>query len=457
VGVSSREEGELGELRTFVLPLLTVAILGLIGVGILTMQQQREADRAVHANQLVHEIALGTNRLGSLGEEAVDDQRVSPSLGRQVDRTSENVANLVDQLADTDPDGDRGEMEEPFAEFTTALSEELHLVRLGRIADAREAATSRVSPAFAEINEVVEEELGEHREIARDELAKAHRANLLALGAGGVVVLILAWLFLLNRRAVLREREYVEELRELDKLKDALLATVSHELRTPLTSITGYLELLRLDGSGTLSKSQEQMLEVVDRNAHRLTRLVGDLLFVASLEEGAANLSLEDLDLSEVARESVEAVVPQADRAGIEVVLELQDWLPICGDRGRLSQLVDNLVSNAVKFTPPGGRIAVRALARNDKAVLEVADTGIGISPSDREQIFEPFFRSEVTARHAIQGAGLGLAIVKMIVEAHEATLSVESEEGAGTTFRVEFQRLKSRTRAPLESVAAPS
>jgi signal transduction histidine kinase len=127
----------------------------------------------------------------------------------------------------------------------------------------------------------------------------------------------------------------------------------------------------------------------------------------------------------------------------------------VSGDRDRLGQLLDNLVSNAVKFTPPGGRIDVHVGTADGKVFVEVSDTGIGISPADREQIFEPFFRSELSIERVVQGAGLGLAIAKVIAEAHGATISVESEEGAGTTFRVDFAEVGAEARRP--SVPTPT
>ncbi len=228
-----------------------------------------------------------------------------------------------------------------------------------------------------------------------------------------------------------------ERLRELDRLKDEFIALVSHELRTPLTSIRGYTELL-LDGeAGELTDDQRQFLSVVERNSHRLLHLVGDLLFLAQVEAGKLVLEVGTLDLGAVASESVETARPQAEAKAITLTLATSPVPAVAGDRARIAQLLDNLVSNAVKFTPEGGRVDVRVRAGESQAILEVRDSGLGIPAEEQEFLFERFFRTSTATERAIQGTGLGLAISKAIVEAHSGRIAVASEEGAGTTFRV--------------------
>ncbi|HSE82795.1 MAG TPA: PAS domain S-box protein [Gaiellaceae bacterium] len=228
-----------------------------------------------------------------------------------------------------------------------------------------------------------------------------------------------------------------ERLRELDQLKDEFIALVSHELRTPLTSIRGYTELL-LDGeAGELTDEQRRFLGVVERNSHRLLHLVGDLLFLAQVEAGKLVLDVGALDLGAVASESVETARPQAEAKGVTITLATGPVPLIAGDRARIAQLLDNLVANAVKFTPERGRVDVRVRAVDDQAVVEVRDSGMGIPADEQEFLFERFFRTSTATEQAIQGTGLGLAISKAIVEAHTGRITVASEEGAGTTFRV--------------------
>jgi PAS domain S-box-containing protein len=238
-------------------------------------------------------------------------------------------------------------------------------------------------------------------------------------------------------RLLARERGQNEELRELDRLKDEFVALVSHELRTPLTSIRGYLELV-LDGApGDLSNEQRQFLGVVDRNAERLQRLVGDLLFIAQVDAGRLALELDRLDAAEVGAESVEAARPAADQKGVELRLVGDPRVELVGDRARLSQLVDNLVSNAIKFTPPAGHVEVAVYARPTEIAIEVSDSGMGISAEEQKRLYQRFFRTSAATSQAIPGTGLGLVISKAIVDAHEGTIELESAEGKGTTFRV--------------------
>jgi len=235
--------------------------------------------------------------------------------------------------------------------------------------------------------------------------------------------------------------------REAERMKDEFSALVSHELRTPLTSIIGYLELLRddadSDGDDPRARQRAQFLAVVDRNAKRLLRLVGDLLFVAQVEAGKLSLDETDVDLGAVARESVEAAAPRARDGGVELTLDEEAAPVVRGDRDRLAQALDNLVSNAIKFTPAGGRVGVRLACEYDRAVLEVTDTGIGISQADLEQLFQRFFRTQRATSAAIPGVGLGLTIAQAIVHGHDGQISVQSSDGEGTTFRIELPLLR--------------
>jgi PAS domain S-box-containing protein len=239
-----------------------------------------------------------------------------------------------------------------------------------------------------------------------------------------------------EREVLLRElAEQNERLRELDRMKDDFVASVSHELRTPLTSIRGYLELVREDGG--LDEEQDRMLGIVDRNADRLLGLVTDLLFIAEVDAGKLTLERNRVQLGDVAGESVEAASPHARAAEIELNLDADDQLVVNGDRTRLAQVFDNLISNAIKFTPAGGRIDVHVFRSDAAAVVEVSDTGSGIPEDEREHLFERFFRTSGAIRAAVQGTGLGLAIVGAIAASHGGTVSCESAEGGGAKFRV--------------------
>jgi signal transduction histidine kinase len=229
--------------------------------------------------------------------------------------------------------------------------------------------------------------------------------------------------------------EQNDRLRELDRLKDEFVALVSHELRTPLTSITGYLELVLDDPE--LPDEQRRFLDVVDRNADRLLRLVSDLLLVAQIESGKLSLDPEEVDLVDLATQSVEVLRPAADARGIDLRLDVDPIPSLRGDPARLGQLLDNLVSNAVKFTESGGRVVVALGVTGEEVVLAVSDNGIGIPVAEQRRLFDRFFRASTAQDRAIEGTGLGLTIVHAIVRAHGGTIEVTSDEGQGTTFRV--------------------
>ncbi|MDX6555764.1 MAG: hypothetical protein QOD86_1959, partial [Miltoncostaeaceae bacterium] len=229
----------------------------------------------------------------------------------------------------------------------------------------------------------------------------------------------------------------VSERRGLERMKDEFVALASHELRTPLTSVLGYLEVVMEGQGGALNARQEHLLGVADRNAKRLARLVNDVLTVAQSDAGRLALDLQEVDLAALVAECAEGTRPAAHERGIVLVREVDQTLPVWGDRARLAQVLDNLVSNALKFTPPGGRVEVRARAGDGRITLEVSDTGIGIPGSEQQRLFSRFYRASSAVAAAIPGTGLGLAITKMIVERHRGTVSVESREGSGSTFRV--------------------
>jgi signal transduction histidine kinase len=231
--------------------------------------------------------------------------------------------------------------------------------------------------------------------------------------------------------------EQNERLREVDRMKDEFVSLVSHELRTPLTSIRGYVELLTDEGA--LTADQQRFLNVVDRNSQRLLALVGDLLFLAQIDAGEFTLECEEVDLAKIVHESVEACRPLAESRDVELAEQIGSVLPLMGDRARLAQVLDNLVSNALKFTPSGGRVRVALKAAGDRALLEVADTGVGIAAPEQPRLFERFFRSSAAKENAIPGTGLGLTITKAIVERHGGTIALDSAENEGTTVSVEL------------------
>ena len=280
----------------------------------------------------------------------------------------------------------------------------------------------------------------ESRRLARDTRVanpRARAALVTALVAAALLVGLLIWQFELQRRAGRIDRDNAARSEELMRLKDEFVASVSHELRTPLTSIIGYLDLLDEDEAANMTSEQHTFLSVVHRSAHRLRELVGDLLLVAEAEGGMLALDLHDVDLGALAADCVEAARPTADAKHIQLSLDRDGQRQIQGDPTRLAQMMDNLVSNAIKFTPNGGRVAVRTALEDGEAIFEVTDTGFGISSADQGHLFDRFFRARPAVDKAIRGTGLGLTITKAIVDAHKGSITVTSTLGKESTFLV--------------------
>jgi PAS domain S-box-containing protein len=242
-----------------------------------------------------------------------------------------------------------------------------------------------------------------------------------------------------DREALLSQAQLQNErLRELDRMKDEFVALVSHELRTPLTSIRGYLELL-LEESEDLSEMHREWLSVIDRNSERLLALVEDLLLKAQVSAGKVPLTLTEADLAAIVEQSAKTAAPVAAARKIDLVVSTPGVLPVAVDPVRIGQAIDNLVSNALKFTPAGGTVRVSAVADRKRARVEVGDTGPGMSTAEQERLFERFYRTERAQADAVPGVGLGLSIAKALVEAHGGAISCESAPGRGSTFVVEL------------------
>jgi PAS domain S-box-containing protein len=247
----------------------------------------------------------------------------------------------------------------------------------------------------------------------------------------------------------------ISDRRKAEQLKDEFLALVSHELRTPLSSIVAHAELLLDDGPMEETR-RRGFLEVIDRNSVRLERLVGDLLFVAQLESDHLSLSMIDVDMVGVVKEAIETMSLRARQSDIKITLfSEQPSLRLKGDPGRLGQAIDNLISNAIKYSPAGKDIAVRILAVNDSCVVEIEDHGIGIATEELGLVFDRFFRGSTATSLHIQGVGLGLLIVKRIIEEHGGDVTVVSEPGVGTTFSVVLPVVQPDL--PLPSFSLPS
>jgi len=229
---------------------------------------------------------------------------------------------------------------------------------------------------------------------------------------------------------------------EVDRLKSEFVATVSHELRTPMTSIRGYVDILLMGAAGALSENQQHFLEIVKGNTERLNVLVNDLLDISRIEAGRVTLSMQAVDLREIAEDVVDDVLrrSQEENRPMAIMLDSPADVPrVYGDVERVRQIVDNLVDNAYHYTQTNGRITIRIRPNGTKVQLDVEDTGVGIPPPDQERVFERFFRGEDPLVLATPGTGLGLPIVKQLVEMHHGRIWMKSDgiPGRGSTFSI--------------------
>jgi len=224
----------------------------------------------------------------------------------------------------------------------------------------------------------------------------------------------------------------VQKLREVDKLKTEFVNTVSHELKTPLTAILGGLEIL-LDSNGAIAPDMLELVQIINGSAVELRELIYDLLNLAKFEGGRETLKEAPVDLAEFLGARVKSL-PRHPAHQVSVEVD-HDLPPVMLDREKLHQAVGNYLTNAIKYSPQGGQVKVRAGQRDGRLFIEVTDQGLGIAPEHQGKVWEKFYRVDASYTAEIEGTGLGLVIVKSIVELHGGEVYVESEPGKGSTF----------------------
>jgi signal transduction histidine kinase len=240
-----------------------------------------------------------------------------------------------------------------------------------------------------------------------------------------------------RRGLLLREQEARLRAEEANRIKDEFLSTLSHELRTPLNAILGWTWLLR---SGSLDEdAARRAVATIERNARSQSQIIDDLLDVSRIITGKLRLKVRRVDLAQVIEGAVDTVRPAADAREIQIATTFDPEVPqVSGDPGRLQQVVWNLLGNAVKFTPEGGRIDVRLERTGGHARIRVSDDGIGIRADFLDYVFDRFRQADSSTTRAHGGLGLGLSIVRHLVELHGGTVLAESAgEGMGSTFTV--------------------
>lgn len=238
-------------------------------------------------------------------------------------------------------------------------------------------------------------------------------------------------------RLLATQAEENRRLVELDRVKASFLAEISHELRTPLTSILSFTELLR-DGVGRDDPAEQvEFLDVITRNADRLLRLVDDLVLLDRAETGILPLKWGTVDVASLVEEAIANFSPEAESKHISLECNIGEGVPITGDSQRIAQLLDVLLSNAIKFTPESGRVRVTATPSEDHWFVSVTDTGIGVPQAEKDSLFERFYRGSNVRSARIPGSGLGLSVARAIARLHSGEISIASGNPGGTIVLV--------------------
>ena len=241
----------------------------------------------------------------------------------------------------------------------------------------------------------------------------------------------------LNRQKL---EENNQKLKELDQVKNRFFANISHELRTPLTLLLSPLETMMQRLNGTMDEETRSTLQIMQANGMRLLKLINDLLDLVRLESGRMEVKREPLEFSAFIQGMARAAQQVADNKKVALTTFVQPEVgAVMADRDKLEKTVLNLVFNALKFTPPGGRVELRADKAGDELVLTVVDTGVGIAQKNLPFVFDRFWQADDSSKRKYQGVGIGLSLVKELTEIQGGKVAVTSVEGKGTTFTVQF------------------
>lgn len=228
----------------------------------------------------------------------------------------------------------------------------------------------------------------------------------------------------------------LEEVKRISKRKTDFVSSVSHELRTPLTSVKGYASILLTEKLGALPQEVKLRVEKINRHSDELAQLVNDLLDISRIESGRVTMKAEPKDLKKMAEEAEELLSMQLKDRQIELIIDMpDDATSVSVDSSQIKRVFINIIGNALKFTPPKGKIAITSYRTGKNIQVDINDTGCGIPEEAREAIFEEFYRVDNIINESVKGTGLGLALVKHIIEAHKGKIWVTSKVGVGSTF----------------------
>ena len=422
--------------------MLAVALLAYLGIYRL-IRRHMQPISAIHAG--LESYAEGI-------EDQLQTLHLSDAFGqvaRGWNQLIEEIVHLKQQLASVGATNDN----DPLTRFETRMLRDalerlpLGVVRFGpdeRIHYANESAARFLGlPQETLQQQTVRDLLGDQSEALLGAQRRGARAaaDWNREGAAGVSTLRVE--ILPPREDVAPESllliQDVTDMREVEQACNSFLYHVTHELRTPLTNIQAYAETLsRLDLND--EQTRKECYNVIVSETRRLSELVEDILSISQMEVGALRLDTDDVDMVRLLRTMVQDNLGAADEKNVELSLSLPPKLPqLRGDKRRLAVLLNNLIGNAIKYTPPAGRVSVRATHDERRMRIVVADTGLGIAPEDQPRIFEKFYRADRDEVQSVKGTGLGLAIAREIARLHGGDILLESEVGKGSTFTLEL------------------
>jgi signal transduction histidine kinase len=415
--------------------MVAVALVSAVCLGVLGFLGLRQAAGLQRKNTLGARISSEVATLGALEWQARSERRVSVQVTAGVAGARGRVGSAFAQLSTLDSvEADRGLA--AYGPYVHASDHELALLLAGDLRAAAAFGRRQVDPRHARLTASIQAQMLTTEAEFHHAVTRAKQLLVGCVTATALLLALLVFQFLVQRRARRVDRRRVEELKMADRMKDDFISTVSHELRTPITSVQGYVEeLLDVDGD-PLTGQQRDFLTIVHRNAGRLLRLINDLLLSAEVIAGKLSLQTQRVDLVQLARNAVEEARTKAAKKTLQLTFSTSQrnaWVEV--DSGRIGQAIDNLLSNALKFTPAGGQVSVVVATEKERAMITVTDTGMGMSPAEVSKLFTPFYRTDGAQVKSIQGTGLGLTITQAIVTAHGGSINVRSEPEAGTSF----------------------